>query len=146
MTEAMTRDAQMQQNAFEVLHSIQIEGKPAPDNFEERVAKNPYLRFVVAADTARDTLAEIGRTVTEAESAKRQACVALGYIKDLAHMTDTIVRAANAGEDGEVDRSVIEGCGMFDAPEDNEPEEELFPDSVVDAIWTLVDYLNDEDK
>lgn len=147
MTDNQTRDAQMQQQAFEVLYDMQVEGKPAPDNFDELVEENPYLRFVVAADTARDTLAEIGRTVEDAESAERQVLVAAGYLKDLSHMAKTISRAVGAGKDGGIDRSVIDECGMFDDPDAEDADSgEAIPKDVLAAVITLAGYLAGEDE
>lgn len=147
MTDNQTRDTQMQQQAFEVLYDMQVEGKPAPDNFEELVEENPYLRFVVAADTARDTLAEIGRTVEDVESVERQVLVVAGYLKDLIHMVNTIARAVDAGKDGGIDRSVIEACDMFDAPDAEDADSgEAIPKDVLAAVITLADYLAGEDE
>lgn len=149
MTDNPTRDAQMQQQAFEVLYDMQVEGKPAPDNFDELVDENPYLRFVVAADTARDALVEIGRTVGDAESAERQVLVAAGYLKDLSHMAKTISRAVDAGKDGGIDHSVIEACGMFDDPDSEDTDTDgsaPLPKDVLAAVITLADYLAGEDE
>lgn len=144
MTDNITNDRKMQEQAYKALDAV-YSGKPAPENFEEQVAENPYLKFVVAADTARDAMAEIGRTITDPEAVAKQALCTLGYTQDLNHMAKVIVRATLATGGTGVDRSTIDGCNLF---ADASREEQLSDEdqAVADAIDTLIAYLTGEEK
>lgn len=139
MSEKYTRDRMLQIEAAKVMEKIEVDREPAPDNFEEMVAANPYLRLAVSADVVLDTVSEIGNTTTDPQAALLAVRTVLRMVNELHHMADVIVNAVAYQEDGQVNGEVIRGCDSF-APQEGAdgPAED-----VVEQLEGLADFVAD---